>query len=67
MNLPSAIILYLVLSFILIFLKPNIFLDKDGNIKPFGTGENKSIIPLWLVFMFVGIFSYFVVFLYHDL
>ena len=64
MKLVKVIALYLLIVFTLLYLKPNMFLDKEGNIKEFGTGETKSVVPLWLVFMCFGIFSYFVVFLY---
>ena len=64
MKLVKVIVLYLMIVFTLIYFIPTMFLDEEGNIKEFGTGKNKSVIPLWLVFMCVGIFSYFVVFLY---
>ena len=64
MKLVKVIVLYLIIVFTLLYIKPTLFLDEEGNIKEFGTGETKSVVPLWLVFMCVSILSYFVVFLY---
>ena len=39
-----------------------ILFDKDGSIRQFGLGfKNKTIIPLWLVSIILGILAYFLV------
>jgi len=53
-----SFILYATVISIILYIKPNV-LFYNNNIKRFGTSNNyKTIIPLWLVFMLVGIISY---------
>ena len=52
-----------VLFFVLIYcalikLKPELIFYKDGTLKDFGIGyKNKTIMPLWLVSIFLAIIS----------
>jgi len=54
-----AIILYFFIYSFLFFYKPPIFFNLDGSIRDFGIGyRNKTILPLWLFSILLGILSY---------
>lgn len=57
-----AILIFFILFTSIALLKPNFLFDKDGSIRQFGLGfKNKTIIPLWLVSIILGILAYFLV------
>jgi len=58
-RLKIAIALYLLLIFIVLFYKPQFIFTDEGELKEFGTGENKTIMPLWIIFALMGIVSYY--------
>lgn len=39
-------------------LQPTVFYDAQGQNKAFGTGQNETVLPLWLVCMIVGLSIY---------
>ena len=55
---------FAILFFLLIFsgyhyFKPGISYDSDGSFRPFGIGfKHKSVVPVWLVAIFIAILSY---------
>ncbi len=65
-------IMYVLLIFMTIFAitsyyKPLFLYNVDGSLKQFGVGyKNKTIMPLWLFSIVVGILSYMAV-LYYDI
>ena len=60
-----SIIIYLIISFGILYYKPAfLFADKDKKrLKVFGTGKNKnkSIFPFWFILFIIGILIYFTV------
>jgi hypothetical protein len=55
-----SIVLFAVIYFLLSTYKPGFIFSKDGSIREFGVGQsNKTILPLWLVSLLLGILSYF--------
>jgi hypothetical protein len=62
--------LFSTILFLLIFgsiqmMKPAFLYNKDGSIREFGVGyRNKTILPLWLLSLILGILSYLVVLYY---
>lgn len=60
-----SIIIYLIISFIILYYKPSfLFVDKNKKkLKVFGTGKNKnkSIFPFWFILFIIGIVIYFTV------
>ena len=64
-NLTSVSILIFSLCFIGIQLKEPNFLYNKGTLRQFGIGtKNKTILPIWLLSMILGIFSYLFVLWY---
>jgi hypothetical protein len=60
-----AIILYIVLFIIVNALEPAFMYNPDGSLKQFGAGyRNKTIIPVWLISIFLAIIAYFSVMYY---
>ncbi len=59
-----------VIIFIIIFgsiqmMRPTCFYNKDGSIREFGIGyKNKTILPIWLLSIVLGIISYLIVMYY---
>ena len=64
-RLIISIVIYLFLAITITISKPKIFSDNMREIKPFGTGPTKTILPLWLVLMIVAILSYLFVLFYY--
>ena len=48
-NISTAIILFLLLFIIFIYIKPNFLFNKKGALRNFGLGKtNSTILPIWL-------------------
>jgi hypothetical protein len=60
-----SIILFLFIFGLIQMLKPNFLYNKDGSIREFGVGyKNKTILPLWLFSIILGILTYVIVLYY---
>lgn len=60
-----AIILFVIIFGIIQMMKPTCFYNKDGSIREFGIGyRNKTILPIWLLSLLLGILCYLVVLYY---
>jgi hypothetical protein len=54
-----CILIYLIFIIPILVTKCNFFYDNKGNLKQFGTGQGKTIIPLWLGIVLVALISVF--------
>ena len=65
-NLPLlSIILFIILFAAIQSVKPDFLYNKDGSIREFGIGyRNKTIRPIWLLSIVLGIFCYLVILYY---
>lgn len=65
-NAPlAAIILFLFIFGSIQMMKPACFYNKDGSIRHFGVGyRNKTILPIWLLSIVLGILCYLAVLVY---
>ena len=60
-----SIIIFLFIFGFIQMLKPNFLYNKDGSIREFGVGyKNKTILPLWLFSIILGILTYVIVLYY---
>ena len=60
-----SIVLFLFLFGIIIYMKPVFLYNKNGSIRNFGIGyKNKTIFPIWLLSIILGIISYLIVLFY---
>ena len=55
----SAILLFVVLFGLTIWIKPDFLFRRDGSIRAFGVGyKSKTIFPIWLLAIILGILCY---------
>lgn len=60
-----AIVLFIIMFTTIQVIKPAFLYNKDGSIREFGVGyRNKTIFPLWLLSLVLGIVSYLIVVYY---
>ena len=60
-----AIILFLIIFVSIQMMKPACLYNNDGSIREFGVGyRNKTIMPIWLLSLILGILSYLFVMYY---
>ncbi len=60
-----SIALFIALYSLIQYMKPALFYNIDGSIRHFGVGyRNKTIVPVWLLSIVLGILSYLFVLYY---
>jgi hypothetical protein len=60
-----SIIIFVLLFGLIVLIKPAFLYNKDGSVREFGIGyRNKTILPIWLVSIILGILSYLIVLFY---
>ena len=60
-----SIILFVIMFGLIVTIKPAFLYNKDGSVREFGIGyKNKTILPIWLVSIILGIVSYLIVMFY---
>ena len=60
-----SIVLFLIMFGTIQMIKPAFLYNKDGSIREFGVGyRNKTILPIWLLSIILGILSYLFVMYY---
>ena len=59
----SAIALYIVVFMLVQYMNPSFLYNEDGSLREFGIGySSKTVLPIWLVAIILGIISYLTVF-----
>ena len=61
--IKNSLLIYISLVVLILVIKPTFIIDKEGNLKDFGTGNNKTLMPLWLIFSLMGLLSYIIILL----
>ena len=60
-----SIIIFLIIFTTMTITKPSFLYSNDGSLRDFGVGyKNKTILPLWLLSIILGILSYVFVLYY---
>jgi len=60
-----AVILFVIIFGTIQMMKPACFYNRDGSIREFGIGyRNKTIMPIWLLSLLLGIVCYLAVLYY---
>ena len=63
-----AILIYIILFGLVNLLTPAFMYNPDGSLKEFGVGfRKKTIIPVWLISIFLAIIAYFSVMYYSSI
>jgi hypothetical protein len=58
----TSVILFVYLFGLIQYMKPAFLYNSDGSIREFGIGyKNKTILPIWLLSIVLGILSYLAV------
>ncbi len=67
-NITSvSIVIFFILYFYLNYVKPAFLYNKDGTLREFGVGfKKRTVVPLWLITIFIAIISYFSVLYYIE-
>ena len=59
----SAILLYVIIFMLVQYMNPTFLYNEDGSLREFGIGySSKTILPIWLVAILLGILSYLAVY-----
>ena len=54
-----AILMFLIMFSSIHFLKPSLLYNDEGGFRPFGVGyRHKTVVPIWIVAIFLAIFCY---------
>tara|TARA_B100001094_G_C18108407_1_gene759710 strand:+ start:981 stop:1250 length:270 start_codon:yes stop_codon:yes gene_type:complete len=58
--LSVALIFYILTCLLLLWIRPRIMFEENGNLKHLGTNlkNDETLLPLWLAALLVGIFVY---------
>jgi uncharacterized membrane protein YozB (DUF420 family) len=60
-----SVVLFIIIFGVIHIIKPSCFYNKDGSIREFGIGyKNKTILPIWLLSIVLGILCYLFVLYY---
>ena len=60
-----SVVLFIFIFGIIQMMKPVCFYNRDGSIREFGVGyRNKTILPIWLLSLLLGILCYLTVMFY---
>ena len=60
-NVKVTLIIFVILSITIYYLKPPIMFNSDGTFKQFGLTKDKTIYPYWLSCLILGIIVYLVI------
>ena len=58
-----SLLIYGIIIAVIVYTKPLLLFDEEGNIKCTGCGSNKSIFSLPIIIVFMSIIIYFMVYL----
>jgi hypothetical protein len=60
-----AILMFLIMFSAIHWMKPQLLYNEEGGFRPFGLGyRHKTVVPIWLVAIFLAIFCYLGVLFY---
>jgi uncharacterized membrane protein YidH (DUF202 family) len=60
-----SVVLFIIIFGIIQMMKPACFYNRDGSVREFGIGyRNKTILPIWLMSLVLGILCYLAVMYY---
>lgn len=59
----AAILLYVIIFMLVQYMNPSFIYNDDGSLREFGIGySSKTVLPIWLVAIILGILSYLTVY-----
>lgn len=57
-KLQTVLVIFTIINLGIYYYKPEICFDSNGNFKDFGSGENKTIFPFWLITLSISLLIY---------
>ena len=64
-SISAAIIVFLIIFIVFVYIKPNFLFNKRGALRVFGLGKsNSTILPIWLLVIISAIISYLFILCY---
>ena len=57
-KLQKTLFIFICINNIVYYYKPDICFDKNGTFKQFGSGENKTLTPFWLITLVSSLLIY---------
>lgn len=60
LRIQITILFYLISISGLLYAKPSLFYDSENNIKHFGTGKDKTILPIYLAIILFAVLSFYI-------
>jgi hypothetical protein len=60
LRVQIAVLIYLVSITVLLYSNPRWFYTSENELKPFGTGKDKTVLPLWMAILLLAILSYYI-------
>ena len=63
----AAIVIYIILYGVIVISQPSFIYKPDSTLRQFGVGyRNKTILPMWLLSLILGVISYLAVIYYLE-
>lgn len=59
-KLHICILIYLILISLILLSNPKYAFNEDGTLKQFGTGNEKTVLPLWLIIILLALIAYYI-------
>ena len=59
LRIQITILFYLVSISSILYIKPSLFYDSENKIKHFGTGKDKTILPIYLAILLLAVLSFY--------
>lgn len=57
-KLQQVLVIYILINIGIYYYKPSFCFNEDGGFKEFGVGDNKTIVPFWLITLVLSLFIY---------
>lgn len=57
-KLQTVILFFILINGLIYYYKPEICFDKNENFKHFGSGENKTLFPFWMITLVISLLMY---------
>ena len=57
-KLQTVLIIFILINLTLYYYRPDICFDNNGNFKQFGSGENKTLFPFWMITLMSSLLIY---------
>lgn len=62
-----SISLYLIITLLILFIRPKLIFCKNGDIRKTGCGHNKTVFSLPIILIFLSFISYFIIIIIYQI